>query len=444
MTSFVLIGCHAVRLLGGLVSTVYISRKLGTEGLGTLSAALAMTGLVSAACDFGMPSAHSMAAAGLRRHSSTILQAGVVVMTALGILGALLLCGLAWLLRHSPAYEQIAWSLPAFALPTLLQAGNLFFADLHAEGRSAQAALIGTFIGVVGICARVAAAASGVSIGILLVLTAGETLFGALLGWAHLIPRLKKFVSVQRLAACSRSLVRWAMKSLLQGQAESLFFKVEILLLAAWSLVTALGEFTVALKLYEICIQLAGYLLVPIIPRLSRLKGERNADERRVFISRALGMLGLLGVALALGAGLAGPTLITFFYGPAFASAAMLAVPFALALPPAVLLQFNWRAALVHGGTRGNVHALLLLILAKAAVLATGLALGGGAWLSAGSFCVSTWILWFFSAYRNTSCPELAVDQQAGLWGWMFSHNIRRHLKSWIHVSARSGDLFGR
>lgn len=430
--------------MGGVASTIYISRRLGTEGLGTLSAALAITGLVSAACDFGMPSSHSMAASGLRRHASTILQAGVVVMTALGLLGALLLCLLAWLLRHSSAYEQIAWALPAFALPMLLQAGNLFFADLHAQGRSATAAVIGTSIGVAGMCARVAAAAGGASIGLLLVLTAGETLVGTLWGWAHNIPKLKKFASAKRLVASARNLVRWAMKSLLQGQAESLFFKVEILLLAAWSLVTALGEFTAALKLYEICVQLAGYLLVPVIPRLSRLKGERHADERRVFISRALGMLGLLGVALALGVGLAGPALITLFYGNAFASAAMLAVPFALALPPAVLLQFNWRAALVHGGTRGNVHALLLLILAKTAVLATGFALGGGAWLSAGSFCVSTWVLWFFSAYRNTSCPELAADQQAGLWGWMFSRNIRLHLKDWIHVSARSGDLFGR
>ncbi len=444
MTSFVLIGCHAVRLVGGLVSTVYISRKLGTEGLGTLSAALAITGLVSAVCDFGMPSAHSMAASRLRRHSSTVLQAGVVVMTVLGVLGALLLCGLAWLLRHSPAYEEIAWCLPAFALPTLLQAGNLYFADLHAQGRSAQAALIGTTIGVAGMCVRVAAAANGASTGILLVLTAGETLAGTLWGWAHHVSGLKKFASARRLAASGRSLVHWAMKSLLQSLAESLFFKVEILVLAAWSLVTALGEFTAALKLYEIGVQLACYLLVPVIPRLSRLKGERNMDERRDFISRALGMLGLLGVALALGVGVAGPRLITLFYGSAFASAAMLAVPFALALPPAVLLQFNWRAALVNGGTRGNVHALLLLILAKAAVLAVGFALGASAWLSAGCFCVSTWVLWFFSAYRNTSCPELAADQQAGLWGWMFSRNIRLHLKSWIHVSARSGDLFGR
>jgi O-antigen/teichoic acid export membrane protein len=443
MTSYVLVGCHAARLLGGVVSTIYISRKLGAEGLGILSAALAVTGLVSTACEFGMISAHSMAAAGLRRHSTTLLQAGVLIMTTLGILGSVLLFGLAWLLRHSSAYEQIAWYLPAFALPTLLQAGNLFFADLHARGRSAQAALIGTCIGLLGMCVRVSAAANGASVGMLLMLTAGETLAGTLWGWIHHIPKLKNFAGARRLRASGRRLLHWAMKSFLQGQAESLFFKMEILLLAAWSLVAALGDFTAALKLYEICGQLAAYLLVPVIPRLSRLKGERNADERGIFISRALGMLGLLGVSLALGIALAGPTLITLFYGNIFANAAMLAVPFALALPPTILLQFNWRVALVHGGMRGNLKALMLLMVVKVVVVAAGLALGGGAWLAASAFCVSTWVLWFCSAYMNRSCPELAVSQQSGMWGWLFSRDVRLHLKGWIHVSARSGDLFG-
>ena len=441
MTSVVLAACHVSRLVSGVAATIFIGRQLGNVGFGVVSAAMATVGLVMALSDFGIPSAHVVMASRHHRRPDIYTQAGVYLMSALGLVGALLVVAIAWWFSGSENFGSVAVYTMVFTLPLVLQGGQLYFSGLHATGYSSRAAMIGTAIVVLGAITRMVAAIYGSSPGQQLMLMAFEMLVGALLGWCLIASVLLRKPRWKRLAVASRHLLRQALKTAVQGQAESLFLKVEVIILGAFGLVALAGDYAAAMKLLEIALQLATYLLVPLIPRLARIVKNRDQQASSAFMAQSVGMLGLLGWCLMIGMMFMGPFTVNLLYGSSFSTSGYAVIPFSLAVLPMILFQFNSRVALLVGGAKRNISALFLVGLMKAVVLSSVLYWMPDVTGSAIVFCFGAWLVWYVSAYKNVSCRELAMYQRTGMWAWMVSSEARLHLKGWLAQTKRTGDI---
>ena len=441
MTSVVLAACHVSRLVSGVAATIFIGRQLGNVGFGVVSAAMATVGLVMALSDFGIPSAHVVMASRHHRRPDIYTQAGVYLMSAFGLMGACIVAGIAWRFSVSDNFGGVAVYTMVFTLPLLFQGGQLYFSGLHATGRSSRAAMIGTAIVVMGAVIRMVAAIYGSSPGQQLMLMAFEMLVGALLGWCLITSVLWKKLRLKRLWVASRNLMRQALKTAVQGQAESLFLKVEVIILGAFGMVALAGDYAAAMKLLEIAVQLATYLLVPLTPRLARLVRNRDQLGTSAFIAQSVGMLGLLGWCLMIGMMVFGPFTVQLLYGSSFSSSASAVIPFSLALLPLILFQFNSRVGLLLGGAKRNVSALFWIGGIKVLLLSAILYWMPDVTSSAMVFCIGAWLVWFVSAYKNQSCRDLATHQGTGLWAWMVSSEARLQLKGWLAQSKRTGDI---
>lgn len=441
MTSVVLTACHLSRLICGVAATIFIGRQLGNVGFGVVSSAMAIVGVVMAMSDFGIPTAHVVLASKHHRRPDIYTQAGMCLMTLFGISGALIVSGISWWFSRSENFACVANYTLIFILPLVFQGGQLYFSNLHAGGRSSTAAVIGTGIVVVGSTIRMTAAILGSTPGQQLMLMAFEMLAGALLGWVLTCSVLLHKWNLKRLWIASRSLMRQALKTALQIQAESLFFKVEVIILGAYGLVAMAGDYAAAMKLLEIAVQLATYLLVPMTPRLARLVRNRDTEGGSKFIAQSAGMLGLLGWCLMAGLLLLGPFTVQLLYGSSFASSSSAVIPLSLALIPVILYQFNTRIALVMGGARKNIIALIWIGVIKAVMLAGFLFWLPGVVAPALVFCTGAWLAWFVSAYRNEHCRELALHQGTGLWQWLTSSRAREKLRIWLKQSIQTGDI---
>jgi len=441
MTSVILAACHGARLLISIGATICIGRQLGNSGFGTLSTALAAGGLVMTLSELGLSSAQVVLGARYPRRANQFLKTCAWLMTALGVLGALMIGLLSWWFSHSSALNGVAPWMLLLMLPVLFQAGLLYFSELHASGRTSLAVMIGTSIILVGSITRMVAALLGSTPGQQLALQALETVAGSLWGWCIIAPKVFQWQSWRGTLAASRTLLRQAWKTALQGQAESFFLRVEVLLLGAFGLVSTAGDYSAAMRLHEIGVQLVAYLLVPFTPRLARLQSNKDMSRLTSFMEQGLGLMGLLSWCLMLGLVATGPFILPLLYGDRFETPTTTIFLLALALMPAILFQFNSRAALVLGGTLGNLYALTFISLTKAVILSLLLFFGAGSQQAALVFCLGSWSLWWWSAYRNEACPSLATNQGIGLWGWLISKHARIQLGSWLKEVRRTGDI---
>lgn len=441
MTSVVLVSCHVVRLSCGIGTTIWVGRQLGNAGFGTLSAIMASVGLVMALCDFGLPSAHVVLASRNHKKPQIYMQSAIILMTALGLVGAAVIACMSWWLAKSDTFRDAAPFSLIFTLPLILQAGQLYFSGLHAKGLSSKAAVIGTSIVAVSSIVRITAACYGATPGQQLLLMAAEMLIGACLGWGMIVSVLFTKIRFRRLLCVSRLLIRQAFKTALQGQAESLFLKVELILLGAFGMVAVAGDYAAAMKLFETAVQLSVYLLVPLTPRLTRVLRNREPGAYHAFIAQSLGMLGVLAWVLTIGMVLGGPWAVSLLYGQSFAESANAVLPLSLALIPMILFQFNSRVALVVGGTQRNILAMIWIGLIKGVILLAILAFFNNGTVIAAVFCSGAWALWFVSAYRNPNCADLAMHQGNGVWAWMISGQARQRVLQWLASSRRTGDI---
>lgn len=441
MTSVVLVTCHVVRLTCGIGTTIWIGRQLGNAGFGTLSSIMASIGLVMALCDFGLPSAHVVMASRHHKNPQLCTQAAIMIMTALGCLGAIAVWALSYWFTLSITFREVAPYTLVFTLPLILQAGQLYFSGLHAQGLSGQAAVIGTSIVAISSIVRISAAIYGSTPGQQLMLMAAEMLIGACLGWIMIGSTMMAKIRMRRLWCVGRKLIQQAFKTALQGQAETLFLKVELILLGAFGLVAVAGDYAAAMKLFEIAVQLSIYLLVPLTPRLTRLLKNHEPHATQAFMAQSLGMLGIVGWILTIGMIGAGPLSISLLYGNSFSQSVHAVVPLALSLIPMILFQYNSRVALVMGGTKKLILALVCISLMKGILLVAIFTLMYNVTLIAVVFCIGAWALWFISAYQNEQCRDLALHQGGGVWTWLFSSQARQRVTQWLVTSRRTGDI---
>jgi O-antigen/teichoic acid export membrane protein len=441
MTSVVLVTCHVVRLTCGIGTTIWIGRQLGNAGFGTLSSIMASIGVIMALCDFGLPSAHVVMASRHHKNPQLCTQAAIMIMTALGCFGAIAIWALSYWFTRSISYREVAPYTLVFTLPLILQAGQLYFSGLHAKGLSGQAAVIGTSIVAISSIVRISASIYGSTPGQQLMLMAAEMLIGACLGWVMIGSAMKTRIRIKRLWCISRKLVQQAFKTALQGQAETLFLKVELILLGAFGLVAVAGDYAAAMKLFEIAVQLSIYLLVPLTPRLTRLVQNHEPSVSQAFMAQSLGMLGIIGWILTIGMIGIGPLAINLLYGHSFSQSVNAVIPLGLALIPMILFQYNSRVALVMGGTKKIILALVWIGLIKGALLVAIFTLMNNVALIAVVFCLGAWALWFISAYGNEKCRDIAIYQGGGVWKWMFSSHARQRVIQWLNASRRTGDI---
>lgn len=440
--SLVLVGCHMVRLISGFVSSIVLARSLGNAGFGVYAATLSLVALVTGFAEFGLTSAHVLVAARHPRRIPALTFVTGTLLSVFGLGGALAVLGLSFWASHSGTYAATSAAMLAYLAPVLMQAGNLFYSNMAAKGDSATPAVIGTSIGLAGAITRVAAVLAGADVSQVVILMSLETLAGALLGWVQLLRAGGQWPSLHRFIIMGRLLMRWAVKNLTLAQTESLFFKVETIVLVGIGLAAAAGELAVALRFYDMTLLLVAYLMTPVSAALARLSMIKESSLMQDYQSRALGMLGVVGIGLALVNLIVSPVAIHLLYGAGFHNSAAISMLLSLGLLPAVLYTFNWRAALVLGGAKRNMRGLLLLAAVKGAVVAL-FASRGQAWLAAATFCAGNWLAWAITAFANRDLPQLARMQGAGLWHWVTCHEGRGRLKVWIKASLRSGDLFG-
>jgi PST family polysaccharide transporter len=362
MTSLSL-GRPTLRLLVGrtvgyglaLINSILLARALGAARLGEYAYAMGVAGLFALLPNLGINPVVTRAVAETPAREGAILPAALRTQALLALLTACVVPGFALLLPAQPV--PLAYVVLAAAQLGLGTMAWPYLAVLAGRGDFSRVAAVELAAALLGTACLVGAVVLGAGVtGVLCAHVVAATMAALLArGLTRPAPRPADGAVVR-----TRDLLRRAAPFGATAAAQSLYTRVDILLLGQLASPHAVGLYSVAYKAPNLLAYVGSTVAGPLFPLMART-GRTELPEA---FRRAVRFLGVMGpaAALALG-GLAAPVLRTL-YGVEYEAAAPLLVVLAwsaaanwLYAPLAVALQ----ARKCEGWWLGSVAAALVL-----------------------------------------------------------------------------------
>ncbi len=302
--------------LCSLVIVLAISRRLGAEGLGRYSLAYAFLAVFGLLGSLGLP--ERLTRDGARDSSALgrLLSSGLLLGGAVSLGLTLAMAGAGRLLGYDPLTTRALFVLALGVVPsTWLGYFDAAFLSLESTAPIAVAALVehAAKIGL-GIAALV------VGLGLDAVLAAAVAGKGAAcaVSWV-LLRRRGVRISLAGDRASLRSLAAQAPVFTLRAACATLYWRIDVFLLAHFRPVAEVGYYTAAYRLLDVAVLLPQSLCLALFPRLA---GDRAGEPR--WRPAALSWLLLLTAPLALVVSLLARPLLAALYGSGLAIAAPL------------------------------------------------------------------------------------------------------------------------
>jgi O-antigen/teichoic acid export membrane protein len=316
--SGIMFGAQGVTWIASLALTAALGRHLGEAGFGQLYLAMSFAAIFSILVEFGLDRQLVRAVARDLDRASAFLVNSLAIKVVTFAVAYLLILGLIALLGYAPATAQAiaVYNLVLLAGGVSATFGSLFLAAermLHASIASVlekiivavgAIVLLNLGVGVLGI-ALITIAASVVGI-------AWKVIF--LRRWLQIVWRLDWQLI--------RELLSGALPFFLYAVLGSVYFRIDVLLLAKITDTTVVGWYGAAYRLFDTLVFLpniiASAIMLPILSRLS----DQSRDHLRLALGKGLDTILLLGLPIAGGLLLLARPIIATIYGrPEFLNA---------------------------------------------------------------------------------------------------------------------------
>jgi O-antigen/teichoic acid export membrane protein len=334
-----------------LLGAILLPRYLGAHGLGEYTAAITIANLVGIATSFGLPSFFVRQIAQAPRAPRTYVSAGIVLVTGLSLLSAIVLS-----LVLPRTGLPVRPELLAIVLGGTVVGGvqSIVLAVLIGQERHALYAWLNA--GTVALTAIVGISILAAGGGIMLFAVSSVAISGAAvgIGWRLCGLRLNQTAFSPPLWG---TVVRGGIPFLGWNLALNVYGEIDKVLLAVLSRAAEVGWYAAAYRIIAIPVFIPTLITTPLLPALSR-----RADDHPLFV-------GLLRASLI--------------------AALILTVPIAaviIAVAPIVPALLHWPAEFDHSVPLMMILALHQPFVAADMVLATGLAAlkREGRWLRVG------------------------------------------------------------
>ena len=304
--------------------TVFLARKLGSEGYGVLSLALGIVGLVTLFADFGIANSVARFVAEHREdrgRAASVLADGLRLKLIASITVSALLFALAEPIALAYGIPALVWPVRGIAVAlfgqSLMMMGSVFAASARVDLKwltalSESATEVLASVGLVLAGAGATGAAFGQAIGYLVGGGMTILLLVRLLGSA-VLPRGMRF------GADARAVATYASFLLIIDGAYTAFSQVDVLIIGSYLGASAAGIFSAPMRLIAFLAYPASAVATGVAPRLAR--GARTEPNVSAFLAA---MRLLLVVQSAVTAFVLGwsPLIVRIALGKSFAESA--------------------------------------------------------------------------------------------------------------------------
>jgi len=308
---------RVIRLGGGLLIGVWVTRYLGPSQYGIFNTLIALHSIALTVCGLGFESIISRYFVRYPRHSPVLLGTVVTIRALLGLLTGLTI--LIYRYFFSPFQDVSYWVWVFMVLSLVLTAFTSLRYYYDARGESKYVILpelvsfgVSSLLRVIGILYHFSVEWF---LGVLLI----EGSLG-LVGYHLLYWRSSRAANWRFRFSIARVLFRQSWPILLSSGAAIMYFKMDQMMLFALSGSYKVGIYSVAVRISEIAYLFPTIVATAILPALTKLrKGDRlkyHHELRKVF---SLLMAAAYGVALLIS--VCAPVLVSVLYGKAFLAA---------------------------------------------------------------------------------------------------------------------------
>jgi O-antigen/teichoic acid export membrane protein len=364
----VLAGSQAVTWTLGLLWTIFIPRALGPRGLGELTIATAVTGVVAVISGFGIGTLMVKEIAGDHEQVAPLVGTALLVRAGVAV-PAVAVVGLYILVAHSSSEQAVVLWLAAasmiFGLLTvpfqsafqgLERMEYLAYGDILTKAVLSLAGIALVIIGfrTVGIMTLILA----ISVVVLLMnVWWSRGKFG--IDWTLDTDRIRRLVV--------DSLPYWT-----TGLVLTVYLWIDSVMLSAMSSTVVVGWYAVPTKIFGTLLFVPAILSTVMLPRLSAAFRD-GADALRRAGKPALELVLVLSLPVAAGAALVAQPFLAAIYGPSFAPSYWVLVILALTVPATyfdimvnqVLIACNrqvvWTKVMVAGAILNPLINLFLI-----------------------------------------------------------------------------------
>lgn len=325
--------------------TIFLARKLGSEGYGVLSLAMSVVGLVALFADFGIANSVARFVAedgGDRARVASVLADGLRLKLIASITVAVLMFGLAGPIASAYGIPALVWPIRGIAVAlfgqSLMMMGAVFAASARVDlewrtALSESATEVLASVGLVLAGAGATGAAFGQAIGYLVGGGMTVLLLARMFG-PEALPLGTRF------GAHTKAIAAYASVLLIIDGAYTAFSQIDVLIIGSYLGATAVGVFSAPMRLIAFLAYPGAAIAAGVAPRLAR--GPRAEPNIPAFMA---GLRLLMVVQSAITAFVLGwaPLFVEIGFGSEFAKSA--AVLRALA-PYVFLLGFGMLVSL--------------------------------------------------------------------------------------------------
>jgi O-antigen/teichoic acid export membrane protein len=294
------------------LSTAIVARRIGAGSFGVLASAQGLVFLLQGIADFGFSLVLARELASVPDKGKSLVGASVVVATTTGALTTLVLVAIA--LASGPSSERgtvlliLAPGLALTGIGTVRQSFLVLY-------RTRRLATIDVATNVVQSVATIAVALAGGGLyAVAIVVSLGTVANPLLIAWAG-----RRLHGVMRPEAGQvRAFLRSALPLGLASFLSSVYFTVDLVLLAWLVNRRQVGEYAAAVKFLNLLVMIPGFVMAGVLPGLSSLRSDRQ--ERSRLAARVWHWLMALGLPVCVAGAVFAPTIIHVAFGRAYSA----------------------------------------------------------------------------------------------------------------------------
>ncbi len=314
------VGQVGSRLIRAII-IIYAARILGAAEYGVFSYVLGLAGFFTVFADVGVTSILT------REVAKKPEESGRYFATVFWMKFALLALTALAIIFVAPHFSKIEAALPLIPFVAILaiadglrEFGNAFF---RAKEKMELEALVTTTTNVVITGAGFAALAYSATAG---ALTASYVLSAAAGAFVSIFILRREFSTILRSFAHElvRPIAKAAIPMALITLVGAFMLNVDLVMLGWWRSASDVGFYSAAQKIVQVLYTISGIVSGAIFPALARFIGQGLRDKERALLERALGIVFLIAVPLAVGGVLLASPIISFLYGADYAPSAFI------------------------------------------------------------------------------------------------------------------------
>jgi O-antigen/teichoic acid export membrane protein len=292
------------------VSTVFVARRIGVGGFGTFASAQALRGLLAGIADFGFSIVLSREMASDPPGRGKVMGVSLRVATVSGILSALILVVIGLASGPTSRYAVVLYILA----PTLVVTGVSTFRQIYlVMYRVRDLAYIDIATNLAQSALIIAVALAGFGLyGVVIVTTVTGVLNSLLVGYFG-----RRLVRCEHPSyAAVTSFLKAAFPIGLASFFASIYFTIDLVLLAWLVSKPQVGQYAAALKFLNLLVTIPGFVVVAVMPGLSSLHADRAGLSE--LAARIWHWLVAFGLPTCVAAGVFASPLIHLAFGPRY------------------------------------------------------------------------------------------------------------------------------